>query len=73
MFGFIKRLSWKEWLLIVLTLGLVVVQVYCDLILVLNKGDIIEHGTHDELIAMNGFYADLYNSQFVRAWFPAWH
>lgn len=67
MFGLIKRLSWKEWLLIVLPLGLVVVQVYCDLILVLNKGDIIEQGTHDELMAMNGFHADLYNSRFVRA------
>ncbi len=35
-----------------------------DLILVLKDGDIIESGTHDELIAKNGFYADLYNSQF---------
>lgn len=35
-----------------------------DLILVLKDGDIIESGTHEELIAKNGFYADLYNSQF---------
>ena len=35
-----------------------------DLILVLNKGDVIEQGTHDELIKKNGFYAGLYNSQF---------
>ena len=35
-----------------------------DLILVLNKGDVIEQGTHDELISKNGFYASLYNSQF---------
>ena len=35
-----------------------------DLILVLNDGDIIEQGTHDELLKKNGFYADLYNSQF---------
>lgn len=35
-----------------------------DLILVLKDGDIIENGTHEELIAKNGFYADLYNSQF---------
>mgnify|MGYP002860457151 CR=1 FL=1 len=35
-----------------------------DLILVMNKGDIVEQGTHDELIAKNGFYADLYNAQF---------
>lgn len=35
-----------------------------DLILVLKGGDIIESGTHEELIAKNGFYADLYNSQF---------
>ena len=35
-----------------------------DLILVLKDGDIIGSGTHDELIAEGGFYADLYNSQF---------
>jgi len=35
-----------------------------DLILVLNNGDIIEQGTHDQLLKKNGFYADLYNSQF---------
>lgn len=35
-----------------------------DLILVMNEGNIIEQGTHDELIKKNGFYAELYNSQF---------
>ena len=35
-----------------------------DLILVMNEGNIIEQGTHDELMNKNGFYADLYNSQF---------
>lgn len=35
-----------------------------DLILVLNEGDIVEQGKHDELLAAGGFYADLYNSQF---------
>ncbi|MBE6157472.1 MAG: ABC transporter ATP-binding protein [Firmicutes bacterium] len=35
-----------------------------DLILVMNEGNIIEQGTHDELIKKKGFYADLYNSQF---------
>jgi len=35
-----------------------------DLILVLKDGDIIEKGNHDELIAQDGFYCDLYNSQF---------
>ena len=35
-----------------------------DLILVMNHGDIIEQGTHEELLAKNGFYAYLYNSQF---------
>ncbi len=38
-----------------------------DLILVMKDGDIIESGTHDELLEKNGFYADLYNSQFDRA------
>ncbi len=37
-----------------------------DLILVLRDGDVIESGTHDELMARGGFYADLYNSQFER-------
>ena len=36
-----------------------------DVILVMKDGDIIEHGTHQELLAQNGFYAELYNSQFV--------
>ena len=36
-----------------------------DLILVMNHGTIIEKGTHEELLAANGFYADLYNSQFT--------
>jgi ATP-binding cassette subfamily B protein len=35
-----------------------------DAILVMNHGDIIEQGTHEELLAKKGFYADLYNSQF---------
>ena len=37
-----------------------------DLILVMNKGNIIEQGTHKELLAMKGFYYNLYNSQFSR-------
>nr|WP_296116000.1 ABC transporter ATP-binding protein [uncultured Eubacterium sp.] len=36
-----------------------------DMILVMKDGDIIEHGSHDELLAQGGFYADLYNSQFA--------
>lgn len=36
-----------------------------DLILVMNNGNIVEKGTHEELLAMNGFYANLYNSQFA--------
>jgi ATP-binding cassette, subfamily B, multidrug efflux pump len=36
-----------------------------DLILVMNHGSIIEQGTHQELLASNGFYGDLYNSQFT--------
>jgi ATP-binding cassette subfamily B protein len=35
-----------------------------DRILVMNEGDIVEQGSHDELLAEKGFYADLYNSQF---------
>ena len=38
-----------------------------DLILVMKDGDIIELGNHDELIEKNGFYAQLYNSQFESA------
>lgn len=37
-----------------------------DLILVMNEGDIVEQGTHTELLARGGFYANLYNSQFER-------
>lgn len=36
-----------------------------DLILVLKDGDIIESGTHEDLLSQNGFYAELYNSQFT--------
>ena len=36
-----------------------------DVILVLKDGDIVEQGTHEELLNKNGFYAELYNSQFV--------
>lgn len=36
-----------------------------DLILVMKAGNIVEQGTHDELLAQNGFYAELYNSQFA--------
>ena len=38
-----------------------------DVILVMNQGDVIEQGTHEELLAKNGFYANLYNSQFQEA------
>ena len=38
-----------------------------DLILVMKDGDIIEQGNHEELLAQNGFYAELYNSQFERS------
>lgn len=37
-----------------------------DLILVMNSGDIVEQGTHEELLKKNGFYAKLYNSQFEK-------
>lgn len=38
-----------------------------DLIIVMNEGDVIEQGTHEELLKKNGFYAELYNSQFELA------
>jgi ATP-binding cassette subfamily B protein len=38
-----------------------------DLILVMNEGDIIEKGTHEELLEKRGFYYELYNSQFESA------
>jgi ATP-binding cassette subfamily B protein len=38
-----------------------------DLILVMNDGDIVEQGSHEELLGRGGFYADLYNSQFESA------
>lgn len=38
-----------------------------DCILVMDKGDIVEQGSHEELMAKNGFYANLYNSQFEHA------
>ena len=37
-----------------------------DLILCLKDGDIVEQGTHEELMEKNGFYANLYNSQFEK-------
>jgi ATP-binding cassette subfamily B protein len=37
-----------------------------DVILVINEGDIVEQGKHEELLAKGGFYALLYNSQFAR-------
>ena len=38
-----------------------------DLILVMNEGDIVEQGNHEDLLARGGFYAELYNSQFERS------
>ena len=38
-----------------------------DLILVMRDGDVVESGTHEELMQRGGFYADLYNSQFDEA------
>jgi ATP-binding cassette subfamily B protein len=40
---------------------------HADTILVINEGDIVEQGTHEELLARGGFYASLYNSQFEQA------
>ncbi|WP_331655343.1 ABC transporter ATP-binding protein [Aminipila sp.] len=37
-----------------------------DIILVINHGDIVEFGSHEELLSQNGFYADMYNSQFEK-------
>ena len=38
-----------------------------DLILVMRDGNIVEQGNHEELISKNGFYANLYNSQFANS------
>ena len=38
-----------------------------DIILVLKEGDIVEQGSHEELMTKGGFYAELYNSQFEQA------
>lgn len=38
---------------------------HADIILVINEGDIVEQGNHEELLALGGFYAQLYNSQFA--------
>jgi ATP-binding cassette subfamily B protein len=37
---------------------------HADLILVINNGDIIEQGSHNELLDYGGFYSELYNAQF---------
>jgi ATP-binding cassette, subfamily B, multidrug efflux pump len=37
-----------------------------DLILVMREGDIVEQGSHEDLLEQNGFYAELYNSQFEK-------
>ena len=42
-----------------------------DLILVMDEGNIVEQGTHEELLAAGGFYSDLYNSQFAEAFAEA--
>ena len=42
-------------------------QIIASLILVMNNGDVIESGNHEELMKKNGFYANLYNSQFDKA------
>ena len=36
-----------------------------DLILVVNDGEIVEQGTHQELLSLNGFYSKIYNAQFI--------
>ena len=38
-----------------------------DLILVVRDGNIVEQGNHNDLMKLNGFYAELYNSQFEKA------
>ena len=44
-----------------------IVLFFGSLILVVRDGDIVESGTHEELLARGGFYAELYNSQFEQA------
>ena len=40
--------------------------IYADMILVVEHGDIVEQGSHEELLNMNGVYARLYNAQFAK-------
>ena len=53
--------------IIMITHDLGVVAQNCEYVAIMYAGDIVEQGTHDELLARNGFYADLYNSQFEQA------
>ena len=42
------------------------IAAYTKRIIVMRDGKIVEKGKHEELLGMNGFYADIYNAQFVR-------
>ena len=62
----IMRYIWHRFDMIFISHDLSVVKYISDQIMVMNHGDIVEQGTHKELLAKFGFYYELYMSQFKK-------